>query len=349
MTDLVPTIRAGVLAPILHWMVDHGMPIEEALQEVHLGAWIAEDADGFAPILNAAELLRCVGRRVGPDVFCRIGDKTDFSEVGAIGTIARSRQTPREALRAIVDFMPSHCTHERIAVADMPEGVRFTDSWRLKLDAEAQHLIHQYVATLVHSICAATAATAPLFSWVEIVPHPTAGVAHLHPWFGRVEAATSPRLVIDISARVADARMRPVPGDAPRSRPDLIRLPGEGRFVESVRWAIVAIMGAGSMAIEDIAAAAGMSTRTLQRRLARFDIAFSDLLDATRRDLALRLLESGALPVGEVAARLSYANASALSRAVRRWTGQTPQAIRARAHAANAMRRKIAGRDGVRW
>jgi len=328
-TDLVPTIRAGVLLPILRWTVDRGVPIAEMLQDVKLGAWIAEDGDSFAPILNAVELVRRIGRCVGPDVFCRIGAGTDIGEIGAIGAIARSRKTPRDALHAIVDFMPNHSTHERIAVADTPEGVRFTDSWRLPLDAEALHFVHQYVAALVGSICAAAAIGPPFFSRIEIVPHPTAGVAHLRPWFGRVEAATQPRLVVEIPARVADARLKPATGDGARSGADLLGLLDETRFIESLRWAIVAIMGPGSVSIEDVAAAAGIRTRTLQRRLASHDIAFSDLLDETRRAMALRLLETGKLPIAEVAERLGYANASAFSRAVRRWTGQTPRAIRA--------------------
>jgi AraC-like DNA-binding protein len=348
MTAVVPSIRSGVLAPILRWMVQRGLPVEDKLHEASLSAWIAEDADRFAPILNSVDLLRSLGRTEGPDVFCRIGASTRFSEVGAIGDIALAQPTPRLALHAIVDFMPRHSTHERIAVEDTPGGVRLVDSWGLAFDAEALHFVQQYVAALAQAICAATAAEAPLFSRVAIAPHPTAGIAHLHPWFGHVEAATTPHLVIDIPARVADARIRRTAGGSPGAAADLSDADGARDLVASLRWTINAMMGARSISIEDVASAAGTSVRTLQRRLTAHDVRFSDLLDETRRDAALRLLGREAMTVGEVAARLGYANASALSRAMRRWTGETPQEVRAKMLATQRMRRNATGPAGAK-
>ena len=102
----------------------------------------------------------------------------------------------------------------------------------------------------------------------------------------------------------------------------------DGDFPGSLRWTIAAMMGSGAVSVAHVAAAAGTTPRTLQRRLAAYDLSFSDLLDETRREVALTLLTQSPLPAAEVAARLGYANASALTRAVRRWTGKTPRALR---------------------
>jgi AraC-like DNA-binding protein len=67
----------------------------------------------------------------------------------------------------------------------------------------------------------------------------------------------------------------------------------------------------------------GMSVRTLQRRLGSSGRAWSDVVEAFRRDEAARLL-SGATPLVDVAAQLGYRDQSAFTRAFRRWTGQTP-------------------------
>ncbi|PKQ08822.1 MAG: hypothetical protein CVT71_00075 [Alphaproteobacteria bacterium HGW-Alphaproteobacteria-10] len=349
MTVAVPSIRAGVLAPILRWMVERGLSVEDALEKAALCPWIAEDADRFAPIVNSVELLRRLGRTQGPDVFCRIGAGTNFGEAGAIGVIALARPTPREALLTIVDFMPRHSSSERIAVESTPSGVRLIDRWDLAFDAEALHFVQQYVAALALTICAATAAEAPLFSRTEIVPHPTAGIAHLRPWFGQVEAAKGRHLVIDIPARVADARIRRPAGEFGPVSPDCSGPVADADFVRSVGWTISAMMGSGSCSIEDVAVAAGTSARTLQRRLAACGTVFSGLVDEARQDMALHLLGSSALPMGEIARRLGYANASALTRAIRRWTGETPRAIRAGSFGENRMRRNATGKAGVRW
>jgi len=347
MGEMVPSIRAGVLTPILRWMVERGLPVEELLHQAALGAWVAEDADRFAPILNSAALLRRLGRTEGPDVFCRIGASSSFSEIGGLGVIALARRSPRQALHAIVELMPRHSTHERIAVEDTPAGLRFKDRWGLAFDPETLHFVQQYVAALAQAICRATGAEPPLFSRLEITPHPTAGIAHLRSWFGHVEAATTPELVIDIPARVADARLRRPAEDFPQPPADLSGPDNEDELVRSLRWTISAILGAGSISIADAAAASGTSARTLQRRLATRGVAFSDLLDETRRDTALRLFGSAGMTMGEVAARLGYANTSALSRAVRRWTGETPRTIRARALSAKRMRQRATVSGGV--
>ncbi|MFL6022426.1 MAG: helix-turn-helix domain-containing protein, partial [Marmoricola sp.] len=73
-----------------------------------------------------------------------------------------------------------------------------------------------------------------------------------------------------------------------------------------------------------VAAALGLSDRTVRRRLAADGTSFQELLDQVRSALARRLLDSGALSVEEVAHRLGYAEASSFIQAHRRWHGSTP-------------------------
>lgn len=77
-----------------------------------------------------------------------------------------------------------------------------------------------------------------------------------------------------------------------------------------------------------IARALAMSERTLQRRLAEESTTFAELLDETRRELAVLHLHEGTLAVYEIALLLGYNDPSAFHRAFRRWTGRTPRAFR---------------------
>jgi len=67
----------------------------------------------------------------------------------------------------------------------------------------------------------------------------------------------------------------------------------------------------------------GLSVRTLQRRLASSGRSWSDVVEAFRRDEAVRLL-AGPTPLVEITARLGYREQTSFTRAFRRWTGQTP-------------------------
>lgn len=74
--------------------------------------------------------------------------------------------------------------------------------------------------------------------------------------------------------------------------------------------------------------AMGLSPRQLQRRLAEQSLNFKDLVEAVRREQVLHELKNTPLPIIDIARRAAYAEVSSLHRAVRRWTGQTPLAVR---------------------
>ncbi|WP_327387665.1 helix-turn-helix domain-containing protein [Streptomyces sp. NBC_01207] len=71
-----------------------------------------------------------------------------------------------------------------------------------------------------------------------------------------------------------------------------------------------------------------VSPRTLQRRLDEHDTTWSNEVEAARRDHITRLLHSTDLSIEAIAARSGYADARALRRAVLRWYGTTPAALR---------------------
>lgn len=73
-----------------------------------------------------------------------------------------------------------------------------------------------------------------------------------------------------------------------------------------------------------VAAALGMSPRTLRRRLADEGTSYQRLLGDVRVELAERMLATGLLSVEDVAIRLGYAEASSFIHAFRRLTGTTP-------------------------
>lgn len=81
----------------------------------------------------------------------------------------------------------------------------------------------------------------------------------------------------------------------------------------------------------DVAVAAGilhLSSRSLQRKLAEENTSFSAVLDAVRADLALKYLRQSELTIAAIAEILGFSETSALTRAFRRWYGQSPRRVR---------------------
>ncbi|MDL2408610.1 AraC family transcriptional regulator ligand-binding domain-containing protein [Rhizobium calliandrae] len=71
----------------------------------------------------------------------------------------------------------------------------------------------------------------------------------------------------------------------------------------------------------------GLSERTFARRLAAEGLSFGDILDALRRDLALRYLDED-LQSSQIAWLLGFHQPSSFSHACRRWTGKSPSECR---------------------
>ncbi|ATB39744.1 AraC family transcriptional regulator [Cystobacter fuscus] len=136
--------------------------------------------------------------------------------------------------------------------------------------------------------------------------------------------------VLDIPLRHADALLC---AHLERHAAALLeRVPGEEPLAHRVRGLLREELRGGDPSQERIARGLALGTRTLQRRLKDEGVAFNDLLDELRRELCLMHLKDQSLSVQQVAFLLGYAEPSGFYRAFRRWTGTTPQELRARQH-----------------
>ncbi|HKO52616.1 MAG TPA: AraC family transcriptional regulator [Polyangiaceae bacterium] len=85
---------------------------------------------------------------------------------------------------------------------------------------------------------------------------------------------------------------------------------------------------AGEPTLDATARRLGMSSRSLQRRLREEGSAFSERIDDARRRATLRWLQCTEASLAEVAYLVGFKEQASLTRAVQRWTGQTPRRLR---------------------
>jgi AraC-like DNA-binding protein len=113
---------------------------------------------------------------------------------------------------------------------------------------------------------------------------------------------------------------------------ELSEIADDGELSRRVRIQISRALSQGVPTITEVAARLGMSGRTLQRRLADKDLAFQQLVDEARRELAERLLRGSAYSLAEVAFLTGFSEQSSFTRAFKRWAGQTPRNYRLGTH-----------------
>ncbi|MGI5222708.1 AraC family transcriptional regulator ligand-binding domain-containing protein [Nocardia sp. CA-290969] len=126
-------------------------------------------------------------------------------------------------------------------------------------------------------------------------------------------------------------RADPALAELLRSHADLILasarpVPGP---LDEFRTALAAAIDTGEPGLGAVAARLAMSPRSLQRRLAEHNTTWRHELDLLRYRRAEDLLSSG-LTTATVAARLGFTDDRALRKAVRRWSGSSPGALRNR-------------------
>ncbi|MGH8853481.1 MAG: helix-turn-helix transcriptional regulator, partial [Telluria sp.] len=104
---------------------------------------------------------------------------------------------------------------------------------------------------------------------------------------------------------------------------------GDGILVQ-VRAAVLHDLARGQARLPAVAGRLGMSSRTLQRKLAGAGASFQQLLDGVRYDLARDYLRRRELSLVDIAFLLGYQEQSAFSHAFREWSGTNPGAWRER-------------------
>lgn len=114
----------------------------------------------------------------------------------------------------------------------------------------------------------------------------------------------------------------------PALRQRLADLRGDATFTDRTRAVLLEGLPSGRFGVGDVARRLAVSSRTLQRRLRDEGTSFQAVVDGTRESLARNYLRSTKLTGTEIAYLLGFAEPNSFFRAVRRWTGTTPERLR---------------------
>lgn len=99
-------------------------------------------------------------------------------------------------------------------------------------------------------------------------------------------------------------------------------------LTSKVKKCIAEHLPTGDATVDNIASELLLSTRTLQRMLQQEGTTFLNLLNETRKDLALSYVRDKTMDLTEVAFLLGFAELSTFSRSFKRWTGSSPARFR---------------------
>ncbi|MFT4096686.1 MAG: AraC family transcriptional regulator [Rhodoblastus sp.] len=139
-----------------------------------------------------------------------------------------------------------------------------------------------------------------------------------------------PAALLDLPIPNADRSLLPQLTRLIDKRVEERGLQDESATVRVLRDTIRTQLRLGRTDLDRISAVAGLSPRTLQRRLANDGTSFTLLLDEVRREFAHDLLEDARLSFTDIALLLGFSEQSSFNHAFRRWFGVSPSQWRRR-------------------
>jgi AraC-like DNA-binding protein len=325
-------LRVAPMAAIPPMLRDAGIEPREVLAEFGIEPGYFDDPENVIPFTTMGRIfLRCLDRTGCEHFGLLVGQHSGVSVLGAVGYLVQSAPDLRTALRELSAYLH---VHDGGAVVTLSEEKPLTMlGYAILSDGVegAEQILDAALAigfNMMRGLCgpgwqlsgvqfahARPRNLAPYRKFFRVTPEFNAEQSVLvfeERWLDRALPSADPRLHMLMTERAAELHGR--------VRDDLVGF---------VRRTLKPLVTSADCSLESVARRMGMHERTLNRRLAAAGETFRKVREDVRLEAACQLLEYTEKPAHEIAEILGYSDATAFSRAFRRWSGVAPTKWRA--------------------
>lgn len=328
------TIRVGTVLAVPDVLRQLGADPAGVLGAVGLGLELFDNPDNRISFAARGRLFsHCVATTGCPHFGLLVGRQAGLQSLGLIGLLAKYSPDVGSALRSLVRFFH---LHNRAATIELAvDGERSTLSYDAgQPDGEAADQIGDGVVAVMFNIMRGLCGGdwAPIES--RFAHRPPEDIGAYRQLLGSPVRFDAERYALVFATHWLS---RPLPG----VERDLLRLLQQqieqlellhaDDFPSQVRGVLRSALLTDTASADRVAALFSMHARTMHRRLALDGTGFRELVDDVRFDIARQMLADSSRQVSGIADLLGYRDASAFTRAFRRWSGMTPVQWRGRA------------------
>lgn len=322
--------RVATVAPFIDYLRQHGAPVERELRRARLPVLAMDDPDGFVPTRNWWTFIANVSGHKGmEDLGFLVGLRSgaNAADPGLARRLVR-QPTLHQALDRLCNIVSKEIS--RVVI------------WLVPADNSSHRLYYRTSFGSDHPAYVQ-------FQWYGLM----AMITTIRLFIGRswqpreIGLATEETPGKTIRDCFRNTRFLPgqvdcfitlgnrILGKMPRlDEDDLLSLPRYSRikapedFVGALKLALRGYLRDGAPSVELAGDIAGLSPRTLQRRLAREGLTYRQLLVQTRYEAAVELLQATTHGITEIASRVGYSNATHFARSFRAVAGVSPRTYR---------------------
>jgi AraC-like DNA-binding protein len=321
----IPLIRAANVYPTAELLMEHGAPVDLLIKQVGLPSIVREPSDEFVPALGVWRLFELAAKRFGVmDVGAQSARRMDRSTLGSFVSAMSQAQTMHCALKTLCREVIHESTHARFWV--VRDG---QDSWLCRYPSlfeqgrsQAEVFVCVFFVRLLRELLGACWRPAR----IRLAAACEAEIEGIEELEGAEVEFDACFTAIAVPASGVPRAQDPgfaCAGDDVSTRRSAPTVP-----LQALRTLLRSYLRDAYPSIDLAAEATGMSTRTLQRRLAQQGLSYSELVDGARFDLAAELLTDSRVKITDVAYELGFKDPGSFSRTFKRLSGLTPREYR---------------------
>ncbi len=326
-------VRVNPLIEIPRILRERGIDPVEALRSAGLDMALFDDPENMVSFAAIGRLMKlCVARTQCPHFGLLIGRRSGLSTLGIIGHLSQQMPDVGSALRSLILHLQIHDRGAAPNLSVEPD-VAVLSYLIYQRGVEGTSQIYDCAIAIIFNIlrdlCGPTwRPTEVSFSHrqpSDTKPYRQFFQAPLR--FDREQTAlVFPAKWLDCAVAGAD----PVRREQLEQQIAALENLDSRDLVSQLRSVLRTLLITHRSSLEQVAQLFSMHRRTLNRRLKAQNYTFHELVNEVRYEIARQLLEDTQMPMSQIAVTLDYSDASAFTRAFRRWSGTTPAAWRAR-------------------
>jgi AraC-like DNA-binding protein len=310
----------------------HAIEFRPFLAEVGLPAAILDRPDIEIPIEKYTELLEVVARNSNPSIGLVMGQSIEPADLGVYGHAMAAAADVAQMLAVMSQYLYVFAQANRISVETGQN--RTIISYRYTLPQVVAHQQDvEFATTAILTMLKNLTGREIRPRYVDF-GHSRPEYSRLHSQIFNCEVRFGRRgnrihlgkNVLDLPILSADQSLF---NALELSLAEQLKIRSdEEDLVMKVNHLISVSLGDSGADIRETAKKLGVSHRTLQRRLVDEGCVFSEMVENIRKATALEYVQFSDYSFIDIALMVGYGEQSSLSRAVKRWTGKTPQQIR---------------------
>lgn len=320
-------LRIGATMALPAVLRDLGVNPAEILAEAGFELALFDDPDNRISYAARGRLLaHCAARTDCQHLGLLVGQQAGVESLGLAGLLAKYSSDVGTALRSLVRFIHLHVQGAVSNLASEGDMVIFSYEI-LQPGTEGTDQVGDGAVAVMFNIMKTLCGPAWKPSEVRFVRRKPDDVRPYRSFFGAplvFGAATNAVVFTADWLNLQVSRADPELQRLLQGHIDALDLRFGDDFPGQVRSVLRTALLTHRARSDQVAELFSMHNRTLRRRLNDFGTSYQELLDEGRFEIAKRMLQDTRYEVSEIAETLDYADASAFTRAFRRWSGTTP-------------------------